>query len=165
MSDTPNVITTPGCAIIKVYGDPAPQGSKKHVGGGRMVESSAKLKPWREAVKWACIEAKVETIPGPVSVEITFTMRKPLSAPKRRRTYPDRKPDIDKCARAVNDALVQANVIEDDARIVHQVVAKVFPKEHEKALDHPGALIVVRRITDALAYICGIQEKSEGDTW
>ena len=47
---------------IKVYGIPGPQGSKKFCGvsksgRGIMVESSAKVKPWREAVKWAAREA------------------------------------------------------------------------------------------------------------
>ena len=34
-----------------VHGLPAPQGSKRHVGKGVMVESSKYVKPWREAVK------------------------------------------------------------------------------------------------------------------
>ena len=46
---------------ITVYGMPGLQGSKRFVGtrGGRgvMVESSAKVKPWREAVKFAAREA------------------------------------------------------------------------------------------------------------
>lgn len=36
---------------ILVNGSPAPQGSKRHVGGGRMVEASAKVGPWRDAVR------------------------------------------------------------------------------------------------------------------
>ena len=44
-----------------VFGLPGPQGSKRFVGRtktgrGLMVESSAKVKPWREAVKWAARE-------------------------------------------------------------------------------------------------------------
>jgi hypothetical protein len=35
---------------VDVYGLPAPQGSKRHVGGGRMIEASKKVGPWREAV-------------------------------------------------------------------------------------------------------------------
>ena len=34
---------------IKVIGLPAPQGSKRHVGHGVMIESSNNVKPWREA--------------------------------------------------------------------------------------------------------------------
>ena len=47
--------------IIIVRGDPAPQGSKKFVGmaGGRglMVESSKRVKPWRQDVVAAAREA------------------------------------------------------------------------------------------------------------
>lgn len=35
-----------------VFGLPAPQGSKRHVGEGRMVESSKRVKPWRRQVAW-----------------------------------------------------------------------------------------------------------------
>jgi crossover junction endodeoxyribonuclease RusA len=40
-----------------VRGLPAPQGSKRHVGGGRMVESSANVKPWRADVRAAAEDA------------------------------------------------------------------------------------------------------------
>lgn len=42
---------------ITVHGLPAPQGSKRHVGRGVMVESSKNVKPWRSAVVWAAISA------------------------------------------------------------------------------------------------------------
>lgn len=45
-----------------VYGEPAPQGSKRHVGGGRMIESSAKVKPWRQDVVAAAREAMADLI-------------------------------------------------------------------------------------------------------
>jgi len=37
---------------FEVPGIPAPQGSKRHVGGGRMVESSRSLPEWRASVAW-----------------------------------------------------------------------------------------------------------------
>jgi len=37
-------------ASWKVEGIPAPQGSKRHVGMGRMIESCKALKPWREQI-------------------------------------------------------------------------------------------------------------------
>ena len=77
-----------------VYGLPAPQGSKRHVGRGIMVESSKAVKPWREAVKWAALEARAGRPPmdGPIAAQIIFTLPKPKSAPKRTRTWPDRRP-------------------------------------------------------------------------
>ena len=55
---------------IKVSGEPAPQGSKRHVGGGRMIEASKKLPPWREAVRAEVQRTMVERglvpLEGPV---------------------------------------------------------------------------------------------------
>ena len=39
-----------GALTFRVYGTPAPQGSKRHVGRGVMVESSKKVAPWRQDV-------------------------------------------------------------------------------------------------------------------
>lgn len=129
-----------------VYGIPGPQGSKRHVGGGRMIESSAKVKPWREAVKWAAIEAKNGAPPldGPLIVRMVFTLPKPKSAPKKRKTYPDRKPDVSKLARSTEDALTDAGLIADDARIVgYSRLEKVFPNEDPEALESPGVRITI----------------------
>lgn len=143
---------------IVVYGSPAPQGSKKFLGikGGHgiMVEQSQRVKPWREAVKYAALtvlNAGAERIAGPVSVEMTFTMRKPKSAPKTRRTWPDRTPDLSKLVRSTEDALTDAGVWEDDARVVRCASAKVFPREGLglKALDVPGAVIRISNVWEA----------------
>jgi crossover junction endodeoxyribonuclease RusA len=127
---------------IIVYGAPAPQGSKRHVGRGILVESSKLCKPWREAVHWAEIESKVR-VQGPVEVVMVFTLAKPQSAPKRRRTWPDRRPDLDKLQRSTLDALVSAGAIEDDGRVIAIRAAKVFPGECAEALDMPGVRILL----------------------
>ncbi len=141
---------------LQVYGTPAPQGSKRHVGGGVMVESSKKVKPWREDVKAAAEHfildwgqtARGRWVPldCPLVVLMVFTMRKPASAPKRRRTMPDRTPDLSKLLRSTEDALTDAGLWADDARVVeYSRAAKVFPGEDRHALDRPGALIVIER--------------------
>jgi len=131
--------------IITVYGTPAPQGSKKYVGHGRMIEASAKLKPWRESVKWAALKYRKKRIAGPVAVDITFTLPKPKSCPKNR-LWPDRRPDGDKCTRAVWDSLTDGGVIDDDARIVKWSGCKVFPGTGGRALDSPGAVIEITKM-------------------
>lgn len=138
---------------IIVYGIPGPQGSKRFVGTsksgrGLMVESSAKVKPWREAVKWAAREAMAQagvTAPfdGPLRVRMTFTLPKPKSAPKTRATFPDRKPDGSKLQRSTEDALTDAGVWADDARVVEWIGAKRYPGEGDGALASPGVRIVV----------------------
>lgn len=133
-------------ATFAVYGTPAPQGSKRHVGNGIMVESSKKVMPWREAVKWAWKCAQLTCISGPVKVSVIFTLPKPSSAPKRRTTYPGKKPDIDKLIRSTFDALSDVGAWEDDARVVELWTAKRYPSESDGALATPGAVIRIEAI-------------------
>lgn len=132
---------------FEVRGVPVPQGSIRHLGRGRpAVHSNAKtLEPWRKTVQWAAEEALGTTGPitGPVRVEMTFTVPKPLSAPKRRRTWPTARPDVDKLVRAVGDALTAAGAWHDDAQIVELTARKVYPGEGHDALPVPGAVITV----------------------
>lgn len=137
---------------IIAYGAPAPQGSKRHVGKGVMVESSAAVKPWREAVKCAARELMGDLPPldGPLVVRMVFTMRKPVGAPKTRRTWPDRMPDLSKLARSTEDALTDAGVWTSDARVVEYArLAKVYPREDPEALTVPGVRVIVRPIQGA----------------
>lgn len=132
---------------ITVYGEPAAQGSKRHVGKGVMIEMSKKVKPWREAVKWAALEcgAAGKKLDGPLDADLFFTLARPKSAPKRR-WAPDTTPDLDKLIRSTLDGLTQAGVIVDDARIVSIVAHKLWPGS-DQALHSPGAII---RITEAV---------------
>jgi crossover junction endodeoxyribonuclease RusA len=139
------------CIRIVVYGSPAPQGSKKFVGmvngHGMLVESSKKVKPWRQDVVAAAIAVRQGAAPldGALSVRMVFTMPKPKSAPKRRRTWPNRTPDVSKLARSTEDALTTAGIWADDARVVEYTrLAKVFPGEDHDALDSCGAVIEIR---------------------
>jgi Holliday junction resolvase RusA-like endonuclease len=137
---------------VRVYGHPAPQGSKRHVGNGVMVESSKHVKPWREDVR-AAARAVIDETPGwqtllgPLLVDMVFTVRKPASAPKRRRTWPDRMPDVSKLCRSTEDALTSAAAWKDDAQVVeYGRLAKVYANEDRDALDAPGAVIRIWRI-------------------
>lgn len=121
-------IGTTGALIVGVA---APPGSKSYKGvrAGKpvFVESSAAVGPWREAVAWA-VRAAMTTAGwvctvGPVHVEIDFYLARPVSAPKRR-TRPDRRPDLDKLVRSTLDALTTAGAIDDDARVVEIVARK-----------------------------------------
>lgn len=140
---------------VTVYGLPGPQGSKSPVGWGRsrktgkaiplMKESSDKVKPWRDkvsdAITAAILRGDARPLRGPVYAEITFTMPKPTSAPKRRRTFPAVSPDIDKLERSTYDAITTARAWEDDGRVIENHSRKVYPGEHPDALSTPGAII------------------------
>jgi Holliday junction resolvase RusA-like endonuclease len=142
---------------LVVYGSPAPQGSKKFVGTtktgrGLLVESSKKVKPWRMDVKQAAEMLRAElqsmaTLDGPLAVSMVFTLPKPASAPKRRRTWPDRKPDLSKLARSTEDAISDAGLWADDARVVEYTrLAKVFPGEDPDALPAPGVRVRIEML-------------------
>ena len=137
---------------IIVRGQPAPQGSKKFVGltkagRGLLIESSKKVKPWRQDVVASAVLAMDgrAMLDGPLVATMTFTLTKPASAPKTRRTWACRKPDLSKLVRSTEDALSDAGVWADDARVVSMAVHKVFPGEGDDSLASPGAIIRVYR--------------------
>ena len=141
---------------ITVIGSPAAQGSKKHVGNGVMIESSKKVRPWRCDVKLAAMDESLRLqkagepfmVHGPVNLHVVFTLPKPKSAPKTRRIWPDKKPDIDKLVRCVSDSLTDAGVWEDDARIVRLVATKCYPGEGADSLHIPGCVIHISEVKE-----------------
>jgi crossover junction endodeoxyribonuclease RusA len=161
---------------LTVYGVPRPQGSKramisKSTGRAILVDQIKDLGQWRDNVRHEAalaIGALVGTIARsaplnePVLVDMVFTFARPGShyrtgrnshllrdgAPAR----PDGIPDLSKLARAVEDALTDARVWTDDARVVeYGRLAKVYAGEDGDALDRPGARIRVWRLADLMA--------------
>lgn len=149
-----------------VLGVPAAQGSKRHVGGGRMIESSRKVAPWREAVKAAAVAALPDDdeaerigarfpVEGPVEVQVEFRFARPAghygdgknagilkaSAP----TLPTSRAlgDIDKLSRSTLDALTDSQVIADDSQVSRLVAIKRYATEDRK----PGATIYVGAVS------------------
>ena len=115
---------------IRVYGDPAPQGSKTgRVINGKAImwESSKKLPGWRESVVMAAKVSLMENnnmqILGPVTLHCTFYIPKPKSVTRK---YPNVAPDLDKLLRGIGDALQIAGVISNDAQIVSIDAHKVY---------------------------------------
>ena len=107
---------------IRVIGQPAPQGSKRAVARGVMIESSRAVKPWRAAVA-AATAARMHTHhhpgwpTGPVTVTVTFFLPRPTSLPKRV-AWPAKRPDLDKFIRATLDGLTESGIWHDDAQVV-----------------------------------------------
>jgi crossover junction endodeoxyribonuclease RusA len=143
---------------IIVYGEPAPQGSKSFKGtftgkDGRqhamLAESSKKVKPWRQDVVAAAVKAVNGAPPldGNLVLRMVFTLPKPVSAPKRKRTWPNKKPDVSKLCRSTEDALKTAGAITDDSRIVgYDRLWKCYPNEDPEALSSSGVRIAIRRL-------------------
>lgn len=140
---------------ITVHGTPAPQGSKRHVGNGVMIESSQAVKPWREAVKWAAMDAASRSVAcvvpyvGPVRVQAIFKFPRPKSHYRTGRNahllrddapeYKASKPDIEKLERSTFDALTDAGVWRDDAQVVETHSTKVYS-------DTPGAHLIIEEV-------------------
>ena len=167
---TPEALAVPATAgprpepaiTITVHGLPAPQGSKRHVGNGVMIESSKKVKPWRQDVKHAAldiVEARGDwmILDGPLAVAMTFTFDRPKghyrtgrnahllrdAAPAR----PSGMPDLSKLARSTEDALTGV-VWKDDARVVEYVrLGKWYAEtDADDVLSVPGCVIHVWRL-------------------
>jgi crossover junction endodeoxyribonuclease RusA len=127
--------------IITVRGIPAPQGSKRHVGGGRMVEMSKAVGPWREAVRAETQQAMRSLVPaeGPIALFINFYLPRPKTLP-RKVTLPAKRPDIDKLARAVLDGLTEGGAWLDDGQVVRLLAQKNYAGQENP----PGCEIDIR---------------------
>ena len=145
--------------FIPVVGIPAPQGSKRHVGHGIMVENSKRVKPWRQDVKAAALDHyRDEVIDQAVEVEIIFIFARPKShfgTGKNSKKLKQSAPvfvtskgigDIDKLQRSTYDALSESsggNVLKDDSLIVQNRNSKRYCVAGE----NPGAKIIIRTLS------------------
>lgn len=127
------------------YGTPRPQGSKRYIGNGRMVEAS-NVKPWRLAVaraaEIAMAEAGLDPFDDAVVVSAVFFMPRP---PSVKRIWPSVAPDLDKLQRSIGDALSidTDKVLTDDSCIVKWAdPVKVYADTTE-----PGVWISIRKAT------------------
>lgn len=139
-----------------VTGTPAPQGSKRAIVRGNravLVESSAKVRPWRDAVRHEAADAMngAQPFDGPLEVHITFRLPKGVSV---KRDLPTTAPDLDKLVRSTFDGLTDGGVWRDDSLAVRIVASKVYGVT-------PGADITVRQIPPMSNVVAFIQN---GDT-
>lgn len=145
---------------IEVVGIPAAQGSKRYVGRGLVIESSRKVKPWRQDVTNAAIEAmglrNDYPLTGALSVRATYFMPRPKShygtgrnAGKVKPSAPEYvavRPDIEKLIRSTHDALTTAGVWIDDAQVAALHTQMVYANPNAQP---PGASIQISQIQEA----------------
>ena len=122
-----------------VPGIPVPQGSMVRAKWG-VRHSNENLEPWRDTVTAAAIKAaeRAEWVQalGPVAVSLTFYLPRPKAhygtggnAGQLKTSAPHhhaKKPDVDKLARAILDALTVAAVWRDDDQVARLHATKVF---------------------------------------
>ena len=126
---------------FSVAGIPAPQGSKRHVGNGIMVEMSKELKPWRLAVQCAAHDAMQSSgmrfpLSGPLHLKIVFMFKRPKghygTGKNGGRLKPSvpffyaKTPDIDKLVRSTSDALTISGLWIDDGQVAELSVIKLY---------------------------------------
>jgi len=124
-----------------VYSRAAPQGSKRHVGNGVMIESSKRVKPFRDDVRKAAESAALPPdwpMAAPMRVGMRFHFARPKSHFKGNgvalsKSAPEEATshglgDLEKLARSVNDAL-SGVLFNDDRQVVEMHLAKAYDSE------------------------------------
>lgn len=123
-----------------VTGHPAPQGSKRHVGNGRLIEASKRLKPWRDEVIRAT-ERMCETVDqleGPLYIRLEFRIPRPKTVT---REYPVTRSggDLDKLVRGVLDGVDIGGLVNDDSQFIDIRASKRYSVD-------PGVTIYIDKI-------------------
>jgi len=122
-----------------VWGTAAPQGSKRHVGKGLMLESSDRVRPWRQDVRFAALEERPPNwdMATPMRLDLVFWFPRPathygtrngisyLKANAPIEPVSARIGDIDKLQRAVFDALTGVAYL-DDRQVVEVEARKAY---------------------------------------
>lgn len=124
-----------------VEGTPAPQGSKTgFIRGGRvvLVESSKKVKPWREAVGAKARETVGELLDGPLELTVEFIMPRPKALGGNPAPPMVQRPDADKLLRSTCDGLTGTAYVDDS-----QVVTIHAHKRRAEPGETPGAHITL----------------------
>ena len=130
---------------------PQPQGSKRWVGNGVLIESCKLVKPWRYLVCQAAIATGAELIRGPLRMEVQFLFARPkghYNAKGQLRPAAPAvhcvRPDGSKLLRSTEDALTGV-LYDDDARIV----SSSWEKRYCVGDERPGAIITLGPILTA----------------
>lgn len=131
---------------IHIPGDPIPEGSvRAYIQGKRAViihDKNTKLQQWRTRIASAIYNAAFQNgwelpLDEPIKISAHFTLRKPKTV---KRDHPSVKPDLDKLARAVGDALgnkTPHQTLAEDSRIVAWELSKTYGE--------PGVTITIER--------------------
>ena len=146
---------TPSSSLtFTVLGKPAPQGSKRHVGRGVMVESSKRCKPWRQDVRHTALDLRPEdwyaNMDAAIALSVVFVFARPKShfrangqlKPSAPPHCTGRIGDVSKLVRAVEDAMTGI-IYNDDAQIISLIAHRRFANDREQ----PCAIITVSAVS------------------
>lgn len=131
-----------------VPGDPRPKGSMRSFGNGRMghVNADTLLEWMARVVRATHAATDIRGADGPIGVRVRFNLRRPKSHYGRNgKLRPDaarfhgQRPDIDKLARALLDALTESNLWIDDGQVARLDCTKSYDAE-------PGAHVWIESL-------------------
>jgi Holliday junction resolvase RusA-like endonuclease len=134
-----------GGVSFTVYGTPVPQGSKRAFGRNVVEIADARLRSWRQDVTLTARQAMgaLPILPGPVEIRLLFFFPRPKghygtgrNKDRLKRSspaYPAVKPDLDKLARAVLDALTNV-CFRDDSQVVTLSCQKLYDDQGASGL-------------------------------
>lgn len=126
---------------FRVASIPQPKGSlRAFVANGRPILTSTTkgLKAWEAVVRSEAQRHITTLLEDAVAVDLRFALPRPKSLPKTRHSWPTRKPDIDKLARSVLDALTGV-AWGDDA----QVTTLHCQKRYCQPSEQPGVWVTL----------------------
>lgn len=127
-----------------IPGKPVPQGSKRWLPGGRMIEANTNLRPWRQAVTIVTREAmskSTTTFPydEPLMLVCEFSFTRPKghygtgkNAGKVKPSAPvfvTSTPDLDKLVRSIQDGITDAGLWRDDSQVVNLQAQKRYGEQ------------------------------------
>jgi crossover junction endodeoxyribonuclease RusA len=134
-----------------VFGLPAPQGSKRHMGNGILVESSKAVTPWRTDCKHAALACLPhDWNPSlPMAVSVVFRFKRPAGQIGKRGIKPSapahltsaKAGDLDKILRSTFDSLTGV-AFNDDRQVVSVNASKRYCTTDEPQ----GAVITITPI-------------------
>jgi crossover junction endodeoxyribonuclease RusA len=116
---------------FEIEGTPAPQGSLRHIGGGRMISANPRTIEWRQTIADTIqpqLPADWQPINEATLIQIIFILPKPKTSKNKR---PIVKPDIDKQIRSVLDAVsltrhMPTPLLKDDSIVTDIHAAKRY---------------------------------------
>lgn len=132
---------------LVVYGKPEPGGSKRHVGGGRIIDDNPNVAGWKQLVGYEALAQRDgrPMLEGPLKLTLLFFVQRPQSHYGTGRnqgqlkpsapTFPTTRPDVTKLTRAVEDAMTGV-LYHDDAQIVQQSVKRRYAQRDQPACVH-----------------------------
>ena len=125
---------------ITIPGIPASKGSFNIGKYGQIYQADKKLKGWVNAISWQA-RAQAPREPSQAAVELTITFNLP-QASNNKDIHPIIRPDIDKLARAVLDALTGI-IYKNDSQVIRLECNKTWSKDGA-----PGCDIEIREATN-----------------